>query len=472
MALGRDGVYHHLIAPEKVMRYIIERQWKNLGHNFINHQADCKLISVDTLLARQDTLKNWPDQVKLAQIDEGHHCLADNKWGRALNLFKNAVRIGWTATPIRSDRRSLHAAEGGVYDAMVLGPTPRELLASGYLSPYRVFGPPPSIVTRDVGVTATGDFSPAGLREAAHKSTICGDMVSHYLRLIPGDISIAFLVDVEQAKETAARFTAEGVPAVWMSSKETDDRTRVGNLEALARGDIKVICNVDLLGEGVDVPRVEAVLDGRPTKSLGRYMQVFGRLLRTFPGKVRGTYLDLVGNVVEHGLPDADREWSLEGKKPQVRTEHDEFALKACVSCFEVFPRFKPACPHCGHRPTPAGRDRPEQVDGDLTEYSPELVARLRGEADRIMRAAPPSGAVPAKVIENWNARAVTQGGLREALAAWGGVQARLGRDEAESYRLFWHRFGVDVMTARTLGAPEARELMDKLWCNINEEYR
>jgi len=471
MALARDGIPHRILAPEVVSKFIIEKQYKEFGKNYVTPGAPHTVAGVDMLLARADTLGQWVDSVKLAQIDEGHHCLSDNKWGRALRLFRNALQIGWTATPTRSDRRSLHIDKGGIYDAMVLGPTPRELLAAGYLCPFKVYGPPASIARERVPVSAGGDFSPTKLREEAHRSTVCGDMLTHYDRLTPGLIGIGFLVDVAQAKETSERFNAEGWRTAWMSAKETDDRTRVRNIEMLSRGELQIIFNVGLLGEGVDVPRVEVVLDGAPTASLGNYLQRFGRLLRNSAGKERGVYLDLVGNVVAHGLPTLDREWSLEDGRPPKPIGDDEATLiKACPKCFEIFERFRKACPACGHVPEPKGRGRPEEVDGDLTEYSPELLAELRGEAARIMEPAPVGLTTP--VRQSWELRAMAQNNLREALGYWGGVQQAAGRSDADAFRLFWHRFGVDVATAQTLGSKQAAELCEKIWANINEELK
>jgi DNA repair protein RadD len=467
MALARDSVEHRILAPDNVVRFIIEKQISEFSRSFIHPGAAHTVASVDTLLARIDTLENWPRQVTLVQTDEGHHCLETNKWGRALTIFPNATGIGWTGTGMRPDRKSLRKGFGGVYDAIVIGPSTADLLRRGYLCPYRVYGPPPSILIDDMKVGSSGDVSPDALRDRAHKSTIVGDMVSHYLKLTPGKVGIAFLVDVAQAKETAERFNAAGVPAAWMSARETNDRTRVRTLDALRHGDLKVICNVDLLGEGVDVPRVEVVLDGRPTMSLVRYLQVFGRLLRLFPGKQHGVYLDLVGNVVRHGLPDAPRDWSLDVPERRKRAEHDEDAVVACPSCFQIYERFKPRCPHCGYKPEPAGRTLPEMVDGDLTEYSPELMASLMKKAAEVVSPAP-RGSVAAYIEQNWNERAVAQEELRRALGYWGGIQRDAGRSDAEGFRLFWHRFGIDVMTAQTLGRPQAAALSAKIWEDIN----
>lgn len=479
MALARDGIDHRILAPDAVSNFIIEKQVKKFNRRFIHPHAPHTVASVDTLLARADSLDaKWLREIDLAQTDEGHHCLADNKWGRALNMFPNAQQLAWTGTPMRPDRRSLRRGFdtegkplGGVYDVLVTGPSTGDLLGQRFLTPYRIFGPPPSIDMTGASVGASGDWSREEVRKRAHKSRVVGDLVDHYLKLAPGRIGIAFLVDVDQAKETAERFRAAGVRATWMSSRETDDRTRVRNLEALEAGELQIICNVDLLGEGVDVPRVEVILDGRPTASLVRYLQAFGRLLRLFEGKEYGIYIDAVGNVIRHGLPDAPRDWSLDVPERRARQENDEEALKMCVKCFEPMKRFMPKCPHCGHRPAPmpGGARRPEEVDGDLTEYSPALLAQLMEEAARV-RGAAPRGGVLSYVERNWNERAVAHSGLDAAMAAWSGVQREWhGRDLSESYRLFWHRFGIDVATAGTLSKPQAIILSEKIWEDINK---
>jgi hypothetical protein len=52
-----------------------------------------------------------------------------------------------------------------------------------------------------------------------------------------------------------------------------------------------------------------------------------------------------------------------------------------------VYERIYTACPFCGHESPIANRSAPEYVDGDLCELDPVVLARLRGEADRIMGA-------------------------------------------------------------------------------------
>lgn len=397
-----------------------------------------------------------------------HHVLSDNKWGKAATMFPNAWGLGVTATPVRADRKSLHADQGGVFSAMVVGPTMRELIDRGALCDYRIFAPKNSIDVSSVPVGSTGDYSQPKLREAAHKSRIVGDIVESYLKIAPGKRGITFTVDVEQAIEVAEAYNRAGVPAMAVHAK-TDDSIRDEAVRKLASGKLLQLVNVDLFGEGFDVPVVEVVSMGRPTMSYGLFVQQFGRALRPFEGKTHGIIIDHVSNVKQHGLPDAPRTWTLraEERGKRLPKDPDEIAVKRCVECFNDYRAVSKACPFCGHVHEPAGRDRPEQVDGDLVELDPTVLKTMRGEVQRIDGdALVPANATPevaGAIRKRWRERQEAQTELRDAIARWAWVWHSRGADDSEIYRRFWHLFGTDVMTAQTLGASEARELMEKI---------
>lgn len=480
MALAEIGIYHRIIAPEGVVRFIAYHQAKHIGQSFIHSGAHHSVASVDTLNARAGSLTEWFSRVLLAQMDECHHGLQANKWGKALLRFENALLLGWTATPCRSDNKALGWAHGGMFDHMVIGPSMRWLIDQGRLCPYRVFGPAISIDTAAIPVSeSSGEFNPTALRSEAHKSTITGDLVTHYLKIAPGLLGAAFVVDVELAHETAQAFVALGVPAAVINGKTGDeDRTRImGDFRC---GLVRMIVNVDILNEGVDVPGIGVIMDGAPTMSIGRYRQRFGRCLRPAAGKSYGIYCDAAGNVRRHGMPDAEIPWSLE---PQVRRRRkildegfDELSVVTCDCCLNVYERWKPVCPYCPRDRRvvngPHKRDRPEQVDGDLLEYSHALMSSLSGEADKIMGAPRiPFGNAGARAGARvaHEARKEAQAELRFAIAAWAAIQRDMNnRSDSESYRLFMAKFGTDVLTAQTLGAPKARTLEAIIWQDLN----
>jgi superfamily II DNA or RNA helicase len=112
----------------------------------------------------------------------------------------------------------------------------------------------------------------------------------------------------------------------------------------LGTGGIQVLCNCGLISEGLDVPAVVAVILLRPTKSLTLYMQQVGRALR--PGKPKALILDHSGNTFRHGMVDAPRTWSLEGRPKGER--QGEAPLCRCGHCGALNPIAALVCSECG----------------------------------------------------------------------------------------------------------------------------
>lgn len=478
MSLAKLGKHHRIIASRNVVQEIINQHVRRCGDSFYTMGSDLVVAGVDTLIRLDASRERWFGRVQLWDIDEAHHVLPSNKWGRAVELFPNARGLGVTATPIRADRKSLGRITGGLFDEMIVGPSMRELINRGFLSEYRIFVPPQSIDRAKLDVsTTTGDFNATTLRNASHESTITGDIVRDYDRFAAGKRGITFVVDVETAREVAAAFNAAGVRAESVSAN-TPDRIRSEYLQRFESGEIRQLVNVDLFGEGMDVPAVEVVSMGRPTESYGLYVQQFGRAMRPLDGKSHAIIIDHVGNVVRHGLPDRERDWTLNDveRSRRARKADDEIPLTVCVDtqagpgCMQPFEAFRSRCPWCGlkRETSGGGASRPEQVDGDLVELDPSILAAMRGEVAKIDgEPLIPFGAselVAASIRKNWRNRQEAQAGLRRAIADWAGVHRwRDGLDDSEINRLFFMRHRIDILSAQTLGAREAVELTARL---------
>jgi len=182
-----------------------------------------------------------------------HHVLTTNKWGKAFTMFPNAKALLVTATPCRADGKGLGAEYDGVVNRMVEGPTMRWLIDNGYLSDYRIICPPSNLDLSEVDVSADGDYNKIKLRTAVQKSSIMGDVVEHYLRIAPNKLGITFAPGVDIACEMAAKFNAAGVPTEIVSGK-TESRVRAHILERFRRRELLMLVNVDLFGEGFDLP--------------------------------------------------------------------------------------------------------------------------------------------------------------------------------------------------------------------------
>lgn len=456
--LARYGITHNIIAPDAVRNHC--------SLEYYDPWSRVEVAGVDTVIRR-----DLPP-VDLWVIDEAHHVLRENKWGRAVaSCGAGAFGLGVTATPCRMDKKGLGREAAGVFDAMVAGPTMRELIDAGYLSDYRLFGPPSDMqVKRKV---YGGDYSRRVLRAAVVKSRIIGDVVGHYLRIAPGLLGITFAPDVETAGEIAGQFNGAGVPAAAISA-ETPIGERQRLIDEFKAGRLLQLVNVDIFGEGFDAPACRVVSFARPTESYAVYSQQFGRALRPAPGKPHAIIIDHVGNVTDrHGLPDYGKQWTLDGAAGSNGNGSGAPAVRVCIMCTGVYERYLGACPYCGHTHKPAGRGSIEQVDGDLIELDPGVLAGMREAIAAVdmpvdtYRLQLASRRAPAVAIRAHSKRHLkrqaAQAVLREAIAWWAAYRRAEGIPDAESYRRFYLTWGVDVMTAQTLRADEALRLAEKI---------
>jgi DNA repair protein RadD len=352
-----------------------------------DRHALVQVASIQTIVRRLRELPP-PD---LLVFDEAHHIGAAS-WEMIFNAFPGARILGLTATPWRLDGEGL----GRWFGHMVAGPTVAELIAAGSLSPYRLFAP----ATPDLSdvKTAAGDYQRGALAQAMDKPAIVGDAIGHYRRLCPGKRAVAFAAGVENSQRIAAQFLAAGIPAEHVDGR-MDNRARDAAVERFRRGETLVLANSDLFGEGFDVPGIEAAILLRPTKSLSLYLQQVGRALRPADGKTEAIILDHAGNSLRHGLPDDDREWTMDDREKRRRSEGAEVPVRQCTECFFVY-RPAPKCPQCGHVPAVRAREL-EVVDGSLEEVKRAEAAakRQRWLEER-----------DCKTLEDWQALAAARG--------------------------------------------------------------
>lgn len=473
LALARNGVRHRIIGGKQTQKDCAALHMVELGVNYIDPNSRVAVAGVDTLV-KMNPKDAWFASVKLWVMDEAHHVLRENKWGKAVAMFPNARGLGVTATPCRADGCGLGAQSDGVFHDMLVGPTMRELIRMGYLTEYRIFCPPSDLDLSDVDVTASGEYSKTKLSKAVHRSHITGDVVAHYLKIAPGQLGITFAVDIEHATAIAKAFRDAGVSAEVVSSK-TPVALRAHIMRRFRNKEVLQLVNVDLFGEGFDLPAISVVSFARPTNSYSLYAQQFGRVLRLLEGKFFGIIIDHVGNVVRHGLPDKRREWSLGRRERRSNTKPDEDVIPqiVCVDCSSPYEKVYACCPHCGYKPEPASRSAPEFVDGDLLELTADVLAKMRGDIDAVNSnwVPIPDGVAPyvAQGIRNRHTeKQQAQHHLRSTIALWAGWHKTQGRADSEIYRLFFLTYGTDIMTAQVLPAREANELRERLQTKLD----
>jgi superfamily II DNA or RNA helicase len=322
---------------------------------------DVQVVSVQTAVRRNDLKR--PD---LIIVDECHLAVAST-YRAVFEMCGNPLLLGLTGTPCRLDGRGL----GEMFDCIVPTCSTGDLIEEGLLAPIKYYAPSRPDLTA-VHMRA-GDYARDELEDAVDQPMITGDAVKHYRKMCHNRPAVAFCVSVKHAEHVAASFRAAGYRAIAVSG-ESSKQERKDALDGLRSGSIDVVCNAQLWVAGVDVPGIECIILLRPTKSLTFYLQAIGRGLRLAPGKQHCTVLDHAGCVFEHGMPDVQREWSLEGRKKKKKS--DAPAVKQCPMCFGVHEP-APACPMCGHIYTTVARNGPQQVDGELVEFTMREAAAL-----------------------------------------------------------------------------------------------
>ena len=352
-ALERDKRVIFMVHRKEIIEQTsktFERQ--EIPHGFIqagltyDPQHLCHIASTDTLVRRLDKVRK-PD---LLISDEAHHIVAGTQakivsWAKA----GGAKIVGLSATPERLDGRGLRE----FFDYMVPGPTITWLIQNKYLSDYMVFAAP---FVPDMGRVSVkmGEYSAEEIDKIMDDIKLFGCAVSNYKEHAAGMKAILFAPSIRVSEKLAQHFSAEGIPAAHLDGG-TPKAQRRDRIAAFADGELQVLCNVNLFGEGFDLSAIagkdvpiEAVILYRPTMSLSLHLQQIGRGLR--PKPYPAVILDHVGNCRRHGLPDDDREWSLDSKKrKKKKSDETEERIKQCPECYNVHKPHLKECPHCDY---------------------------------------------------------------------------------------------------------------------------
>ncbi|HBL5929030.1 TPA: DEAD/DEAH box helicase [Listeria monocytogenes] len=298
--------------------------------NFVN------LGMVQTVVRRLEKTS----EPALIIIDESHHVLA-NSYKKIINHFSNAKVVGFTATPVRINGGGL----GDINDTLIEKVNAKWLIENSFLSPYKYFAPE-VIQTSNLDIKRTGEYDITQLDDQFNQRKVWGDVIKHYQKLADGQQAILYASSLYQSQKMAASFEQVGITAAHIDGK-TPKAERDHIIQQFRNGEIKVLCNLDLIGEGFDVPDCSTVIMLRPTQSLSLYIQQSMRGMRYRPEKT-SIIIDHVGNVSRFGLPDMERTWSLEPKKGS-NSKKAEAPVKICPDCFMTVLSSNKKCEHCGH---------------------------------------------------------------------------------------------------------------------------
>lgn len=331
----------------------------SIAHGIMQAENTCRLheavvvASIDTLAAR-----GLPDDIGLLIIDECHAVPGNKKYRDLLAKYNNLPVVGLTATPFAVGMGKVLPELGGrLFEALVTGATITELVEDGFLVDVDIYGPSePDLrkVKVSRGMDGLLDYAPGELEGAADKPELLGDILAHWKNLANGKQTVVFACSIPHSKHIVETFTAAGIKAEHIDYHHDDDE-RAAILGRFARGETTVLSNASLLAEGWDCPQTEVMILARPTKSLIRYLQMVGRVLRPAPGKERALLLDHSGSTARLGHPSDELPLYLDDGKPKLSrsrsTESEAPLPKACPKCHYMRQPKVHACPNCGFAP-------------------------------------------------------------------------------------------------------------------------
>lgn len=311
------------------------------------------------------------DRPPLIIADEAH-LSRSNSWVKVIEYY-DTFTVGLTATPIRLDGKPL----GDIFDTLITGVDVRWLIENKRLAPYEYYAP----TTVDVsGIRkVAGDYVVSDLEQLMNERAIYGNVIESYRRFAMGRRSIAYCVSIGHARKVAESFKRVGISAESIcSGTPTAERKRI--FDSFKNGTITVLCNVGIISEGISIDEVTCVMLLRPTESVALGIQQMMRCMRYLPGKT-AKILDFVGNYTRIGLPDEDREWSLDKpiSRKKITDENGNFYIRCCPECFMTFATAD-TCPFCGTAYPLHPREIQAHEEIELARITAEETARIEEE--------------------------------------------------------------------------------------------
>ena len=349
-----------------------ERFYRNgIRHGIIQGQNTRDIDKQVLIASIQTVAKRGMPPVDLILIDEAHAVAGSAEFRQFLFRRNNVPVIGLSATPFSKGLGKHYEEMGGeLFQKLVVAATIPELIEQKFLVDCEIYAPSePDMTGLKQSRNAFGelDWSDMDVGKAVDKPTLIGDIVSHWLRLANDTPTVCFASSIAHSQHIVEAFRAAGVAAEHIDCY-TDEQERKAILGRVARGDTRVISNVAILSEGWDFPACQTMILARPTRSLIRYIQMAGRVLRPFPGKTQALILDHSGTVARLGFPTEDLPLELDnGKAKDAKRgseEDEEPKASVCPSCKYVKKTYMPVCPQCGF----AARKKPDvvELDGEL----------------------------------------------------------------------------------------------------------
>ncbi len=298
------------------------------------------------------------DAFDLVMVDEAHLIPAEGEgmyrqFLADAKVINPALRIvGFTATPFRLKTGPICTPDGFLnhvcYEVGV-----RELIRDGFLCPLITKAGKAKADTNDLHVRA-GEFMADEVEDLMDQDGLvqsaCAEIVEH---TSCRQACLIFASGVKHGRHIVEVLSRQHGIECGFVSGETPIPERDATLGRFRRGELKYLCNMNVLTTGFDAPHIDCVALVRPTMSPGLYYQMVGRGFRLHPAKQNCLVLDFGGNVLRHGPVD----------QIQVVTRdrgNGEAPAKECPECQAVIAAGYAVCPQCGFEFPPPERQKHE----------------------------------------------------------------------------------------------------------------
>lgn len=325
-AIAAQKGFRVLIVADR--RELIQQAWSRLwqasgihGGIIMSGHAPAYMLPVQIASVQTLNRRSFPPDMDIVIIDEARGSVADS-YKPIFEFYKDSYFLGVDATPIRANGQGFDH----LYDHMVCGPTIKDLEAMGSLVPGKPYINPLDPRLLDKIKLTAGDYNEKELSEMMSNQQMTADLVASKLKFAKGLKTIVFAVSIKHSKLIIEQYRAAGISAAHVDG-EMPMAERDAIFKAFKNGKYEVLCNVGIACYGYDEPTIQCVQLARPTKSLALYLQQIGRGTRPLPGKENYILLDHSNCIIEHGLPNTERKWSLKGKKKE-KSKPRQFKIK------------------------------------------------------------------------------------------------------------------------------------------------
>lgn len=274
------------------------------GAENIGSDTDRRPVTLITIQSLTNHLEAWENRiVDYLVIDEFHHAAAKT-YRKIVEKLSFKFLLGLTATPFRADRQDIAL----LCDSnVIVNYELRAGVEAGILSPYHYYGCFDDVDYSGLDLRG-GRYSVRDLERKLIIKERHEAIVRKWRERASDKPTLAFCCSHRHADRVAAEFNRHGIPSdVYLSSTKRPERKQL--IDQLEKGELKILCVVDVLNEGVDIRFIECLLFLRPTESKRIFLQQLGRGLRRHVGKAHCIVIDFIGNfrnaykmVEYHGL--------------------------------------------------------------------------------------------------------------------------------------------------------------------------